>query len=80
MYVVLESAVCVLLVLGVATCLFGLCVVFLLFQEGHWRLRHFVDRSMNFPRPLALKTFMLRPAPATWVEEPANRNISNLAT
>ena len=79
MYVVLESAVCVLLTLTVATCLFGLCVAFFLFQEGCRRLRYFVDRSMNSFRPLALKPLMLRSA-ATWDGEPASRNISNLAT
>ena len=79
MYVVLESAVCVLLTVGVATCLFGLWAVFILLQEGYHRLRYLVDMRMNSFRPLALKPLMLRPA-ATWDGGPATRNISKLAT
>ena len=57
MYVVLEYVVCVALVWVVATCLFGLCVVFILLQEGYRRLRCFIDMSMNYSHAASAKTF-----------------------
>jgi hypothetical protein len=44
---VLEYVVCVVRIWVVATCLFDLCVVFILLQEGHRELRCFVDRNIN---------------------------------
>ena len=79
MYVVLECAVCVLLALGVAACLFGLCMVFILFQEGYRRLSYLVERSVNSSRPMAPRILLLSPAPATRGNKPAARDISKLA-
>ena len=62
MYVVVEYVVCVVLIWVVATCLFGLCVVFTLLQEGCRRLRCFVDRSMNSLRTASGETLDTAPS------------------
>ena len=80
MYIVLEYTVYVLLTFVVATCLFGLCVVFILLQEGYRQLRCLIDRNMNSFQASPLKTVMRRLAPAIWNERPVTRNISNHAT
>ena len=79
MYFLFESIVCIGLALGIASCLFGLCIVFLLLEEGYRWLRSFVDRTIRSSRPLVLEPIILQPVPATWDDKPANRKISPLA-
>jgi len=79
MYFLFESIVCIGLALGVASFLFGLCIVFLLLREGYRRLRSFVDRTIDSSRPLVLEPLILRPVRATWDDKPTNGKISTLA-
>ena len=79
MYFLFESIVCVGLALGVASGLFGLCVVFLLLQEGCRQLRSFVDRTIKSSRPLALEPLIRRPVLATGDDKSATQNIPTLA-
>jgi hypothetical protein len=79
MYFLVECVVCIGLALGVTSCLFGLCIVFLLLQEGWRQLRSFVDRTINSSRPLEMQALILRPVPAAWNDKPATGNISTLA-
>ena len=44
---VLEYVVCIVLIWVVATCLFELCVVFILLKEGYRELRCFANSSVN---------------------------------
>ena len=62
MYVVLEYVVCVALVWVVATRLLGLCVTFILLQEGYGRLKCFVDRSMSTLRAASAEALDTAPS------------------
>ena len=79
MYFLFESIACIGLALGIASCLFGLCIVVLLLGEGYRRLESFVDRTTSSSRPLVLEPLILRPVPATWDDKPTNGKISTLA-
>lgn len=80
MYVVSECAVCVVLTLVVAICLFGLCVICLLLQEALRKLRFLVGRIIHPSRPQVLEHLMLRLVPASRDDKASTRNVSILAT
>lgn len=79
MYILCESALCVGVTLVVATCLFGLCVVFLLLQEGTRQMRLLVGRTVSPARRLALQSLVLQPLAVRWSDHPSTRTISNIA-
>ncbi len=62
MYAVLEYAVCAVLALASAACLFGFLAAFILLQEALRRFRFMVKRILIASKPLPLEP---RPRPAT---------------
>jgi len=76
MYFLVECTVCIGLALGVASGLFGLCILFVLLWEACRQLRSFVGQTINSFRQPEMERLILRPARATWDDKPASRNIS----